>query len=256
MKSALLLASIMLVYRCCPMAAAASSPEQDRASEREKALEHIRELGGKYTVDDKQPGQPVVTVDLRGRNNLIDSDLVFLALIPEVQELNLSNTGVTDDCLEHIAALHDLKTLHLDVTKISDAGLERLQSLKELRSLFLFHTRVTDSGLPSLKSLPKLELLFLGGNEIGDAGVESLSGLPALRKLYLDDTLIDDNGMAKLEGLPSLTELGLGKTRTKPPSPNAPPIALKPQGRITDSGLTHLAKLQGLKLLRFARAGF
>ena len=96
--------AIVLLIGCCWSVIAIASAAEDRAADREKVLEHIKELGGKYTVDDKQPGQPVVTVDLRGRNNLVDSDLDFLALIPEVQELNLSNTGVTDDCLQHIAA--------------------------------------------------------------------------------------------------------------------------------------------------------
>ena len=69
-----------------------------RADEAEdKAVSFVEKLRGAVTRDDKQPGKPVV-------------------------EVNLGGTKVTDAGLKELAALKGLTTLHLGRTKVTDAG--------------------------------------------------------------------------------------------------------------------------------------
>ena len=87
-----------------------------------RAIAEIEKLGGKVTIDEKSPGKPVITVDLR-------------------------QTEVTDAGLEHLKRLPRLESLNLTRTKVTDAGMQHLEGLTTLRTLGLFGTHVTDAGL-------------------------------------------------------------------------------------------------------------
>jgi hypothetical protein len=75
--------------------------------------------------------------------------------IPEVGNLNLSRTKVTDAGLVYLKGLEKLKKLRLNFTRITDAGLVHLAGLSNLKQLGLQRTRVTDAGIKKLqKALP------------------------------------------------------------------------------------------------------
>ena len=69
-----------------------------RIDAEKKAIAAIKKLGGKVTFDEKKPGKPVISVNLR-------------------------RTEVTDAGLVHLKGLKNLQTLFLNSTKITDAGL-------------------------------------------------------------------------------------------------------------------------------------
>ena len=71
-------------------------------TEQDKAAAEIKRLGGHVGFDEKNPGRPVVSVQLSG-------------------------SRVKDDCLRHLKGLTGLQTLNLERTQVTDAGLERLQ---------------------------------------------------------------------------------------------------------------------------------
>jgi hypothetical protein len=75
------------------------------------AVETIKKLGGKVTVDAKRPGKPVVGV-------------------------NLDNTTVTDAGLKELKELKTLREMHLGGTKVTDAGLKELKDSKSLQKLY------------------------------------------------------------------------------------------------------------------------
>ena len=54
----------------------------------------------------------------------------FLARLPKLEALDLSETGVTDAILDEIATLKQLKVLVVAGTKITPAGLERFQKAR------------------------------------------------------------------------------------------------------------------------------
>src|SRR5262245_37377222 len=92
------------------------------------AVKAIEKLGGIVTVDEKQPGKPVVGVDLGG-------------------------SEVTDASLKVLKELKSLQWLWLTATKVTDAGLKELKELKNLQWLRLDGTKVTDAGLMEFKEL-------------------------------------------------------------------------------------------------------
>ena len=96
----------------------------------------IETLGGKVTVDDKQPGKPVVGVNLR-------------------------STDFTDAGVKELKQFKSLRTLDLSQTKVTDAGLKELKEFKNLQALNLLQTAVTDAGLRELKELKGLQTLDL-----------------------------------------------------------------------------------------------
>jgi len=59
----------------------------------------------------------------------------------------------------HIKELTNLKSLNLSQTKVADEGLEHLQGLAKLQTLYLRSTQVTDAGIAELKkALPKCQI--------------------------------------------------------------------------------------------------
>ena len=77
------------------------------------AVKVVEKLGGKVTRDDKQPGKPVV-------------------------EVNLSLTKVTDADLKQLKELKQLASLNLfGCREVTDAGVKELKELKQLTSLTL-----------------------------------------------------------------------------------------------------------------------
>jgi internalin A len=125
--------------------------------------------------------------------------------------IGLAGANVDDSIVPHLLK-HALQNLELSDTKLTDAGLAQLTSLTGLRSIEINNTAVTGAGLASLKSFPGLKFLELAGTQISDAGLVHVQPLTGLVTLNLDNTQITDAGLPSLAGLTSLIELRLGKT--------------------------------------------
>jgi hypothetical protein len=60
-----------------------------------------------------------------------------------------------------LKALPQLRNLSLDSTAVTDAGVEALRSIASLKSLNLYHTLVTEKGMLTLKTaLPDCKIVF------------------------------------------------------------------------------------------------
>lgn len=121
-----------------------------------------------------------------------DALLKQIRCMPQVEELNLDQTDVSDKGMRHVATLRNLKKLVVYDGRpgIGDLGLARLKGHGKLESLELVLTRVTDEGLVVLKDLPKLRSLVLYsqprlGPLLTDAGLVHLEGLTRLETLEL-----------------------------------------------------------------------
>jgi Leucine-rich repeat (LRR) protein len=163
-----------------------------------------------------------------------DSECVALiSANPEVEELNLENTGLTDAAMALVGRLHHLRVLFLYGTHTTDAGLAQLQTMTRLRTLNLDGTKVTDAGVLGLDRLTELEKLGLGNTSITDRGAAIVSRFPHLEQLDLWNTRIGDATVARLSDLKQLEWLDLRGTR------------------VTDEGaqnLTNLVHLHDLRL--------
>jgi hypothetical protein len=89
---------------------------------------------------------------------------------------------IDDSHLECIRNLPNLKEVHLACTDVSDGGIEPLSRLSKLEKLSLDATDVSDGCVPLLKRLPNLRELSLRGTRVSKAGVEKLErAIPGLR---------------------------------------------------------------------------
>src|SRR5262249_21278471 len=140
------------------------------------AAKAIEKLHGRITRDEKQPGKPVVAIDLsdprefRAASWVTDAALKHVREFKHLRTLKLSLTGITDSGLKELKELSALESLDLSFTKLTDAGVTELAGLSSLRELDLSHVEVTDKSLDVLKKLGELRSLYIGNSKITDAG--------------------------------------------------------------------------------------
>ena len=108
----------------------------------------------------------------------------ILHIAPNVVEVDLSRTKVTDDGLKHIGKLARLTHLNLSRTQITDKGIEHLSGLRSLEYLNLFGTAVSDAVLPTLAKHRRLKSLYTWKTKI------TSEGLGKLRKALPDAKLV------------------------------------------------------------------
>jgi Leucine-rich repeat (LRR) protein len=163
---------------------ALSEPEKTRRTETARAIAEFEKLGGTVQIDDQDPGQPVRILDLSFKE-VPAVALPQLRAFPQLEELYLIATNITDASLANLHSLANLRTLDLGRTRVTDKGLAHLQGLTNLRTLGLSATRITDAGMAYLKKLTGLQLLDLSTTKVTDAGVKELQrALPKIQILH------------------------------------------------------------------------
>jgi hypothetical protein len=104
-----------------------------------------------------------------------DQQISLLAQVaPQVYDLNLAGTKVTDSALSALDGMTNLHRLHLEKTAVTDAGLSHLKNLVSLEYLNLYHTDVTNAGLDQLQPLKKLKNLYLWQSKVTEDGADGL----------------------------------------------------------------------------------
>jgi hypothetical protein len=128
--------------------------------------------GGLEFLQDLRNLEDVIFID--GKDNLTDSDMLWLTKLPKLKWLHISASNLTDEALRHIAAIPHLESLDVDSNKFTNDGVAYLRSVLSLRSLTLNSTQLTPELLINLRRLPQLQSLKLylwyrgsGGNPYG-----------------------------------------------------------------------------------------
>jgi hypothetical protein len=146
----------------------------------------------------------ITTLDANGF--MTDDALKRIAGLDHVTSLKLGGSRqLSDDGLRYLARMPQLE--HLDLSeypggKLTDRGLEVLAQLTNLRTFTMTWQRgISDAGAANLKFCDKLESVNLMGTPTGDGAIDALRGKPRLRRL---DTgkLVTDAGLALLHELP------------------------------------------------------
>ena len=177
--------------------------EMKAAREQKAAAEAIEKLGGAIG----EASMPRWLSSLLGEDFLgvveaslsDDAQMECLKAFPELQELQLNSTRITDAGLQHLAGLTQLQEVGIYGTRITNAGLLQLAGLTDLDCLDLHSTQITNAGLRHLAVLSQLRWLSLYDTQITDAGLPQLAGLTKLQKLYLGGTEFTDEGVRKLQ---------------------------------------------------------
>lgn len=103
-------------------------------------------------------------MDITGRYldlvQLSEDGVSAIAELEKLENLELSNCGLTDHALRYIAKLQSLESLVLSRNnEITDAGLQHLKSLQKLRQLFITSTSITHTGISDLQTaLPQCQI--------------------------------------------------------------------------------------------------
>lgn len=120
--------------------------------------------------------QPWLIVNAAVSRSFGDAELAQLApLAPNIVDLDLAGTHITDAGLATVASMANLQRLRLDRTAITDAGLAQLGKLRKLSYLNLYGTHVSDEGLKSLAALPSLRHLYLWQTKVDSAAAAAFA---------------------------------------------------------------------------------
>ncbi len=97
-----------------------------------------------------------------------------LHLAPNIVELDLSRTKVTNEGLKHVGKLARLTHLNLSRTAVDDNGVKLLSELKSLEWLNLYGTKVTDASIAIISKYRDLKAVYLWNTSVTDEGASTL----------------------------------------------------------------------------------
>lgn len=147
--------------------------------------------------------------------NVGDKDLERLSeLAPDVKQIWLQRTEVTDVGLRYLVRFRQLEKVALDESNITDQGIECVARCPNIWNVQLTRTSITDEALKFLAKLEHLEQVGLSGTNVTDAGLADL--LHKGTKLYwinLSKTAVSDASIDRLMQLTSLEFLNVQFTQ-------------------------------------------
>jgi len=204
-------------------------------------------LGGSIQRD---ASDNIVAVNLRGAW-VNDVELMDLANLPHLEQLDLSHTRITDEGMLHLKSAAGIRELNLYYAElITDQGMSAIRNWKMLKRLNLRGTRVANGTLEIVSRLTQLEALDIANTQVTDNGMDQLIALTNLKELALGRSRVGEADLAFLRMLPSLESLDLSGARPVPPdmslgkrAPSVPPIPQK-----TVEAIAQLKNLRKLKL--------
>jgi len=182
-----------------------------RVDAEQRAAEALRELG--VLVIAEPPDRQVTSVNFRGRP-FDETVAQLVADLFRLQSINLADSELADEQLQHLSELSELSSLVLAGTALSDEGLAHLRGLKHLESLLIPDTKITNGGLRHVAAIGSVAILDLSDTAVDDQGLKHLLPLGRLHHLLLVGNDITDAGIKTLEGMPDLRRLTLlGNTK-------------------------------------------
>ena len=121
-----------------------------------------------------------------------------------VAAVNLRGTWVSDSDLRRLNQFPDLSQLDLSLTHITDQGMQEVKDLRKITELNLYFAEyVTDEGIAAIRDWKNLKRLNLHGTKAGDTALEHIAGISALESLNVGSTLMTDVGLERLTSLKS-----------------------------------------------------
>lgn len=152
----------------------------------------------------------------------------------DVEQLDFSNSRVTDEGLEYVGKILNLTKLELTSCNISDKGVAFLRNLKKLETLQISKTKVTDKCLETVKCFKRLRRLELSNTPVTDSAIAKLKDLPLQEICILGCSRVTERVLEPLAKKGRLIHINASDTR------------------ITDAGLTCLRPCKGLYTLKLA----
>lgn len=155
--------------------------------------------------------------NLASRHAPTDAEVGWLARAPQLIEVGLSRSRVTDRLALALAAGPALARIRLAEAPITLATARALAARRGLVEVDLAGTPVDDAAAAALLAGATLEVLRLDATAVSDAALLGVVS-PVLGELYLSKTAVTDAGLVVLDRAPALVALGLGETAVGDPT--------------------------------------
>jgi hypothetical protein len=184
---------------------------------------------------------------LYANGRMTDEALQRVAELDFVTNLNLEGSrALSDDGLQQLARMPQLQDINVSGTPVTDGGLKVLRQLPNLRHFKMtWHKNASDEGVSHLRFCEKLESVNVMGCRIGDGLIEALRGKPDLHHLSTGG-LVTDTGLAMLRDFPRFERWHDGECRYDLMTQGNEPTYLLIDGPFTDAGLAAVARLDGV----------
>lgn len=227
------------------------------------SLEELRVEGRMITVEAARALQPLSNLKVLVAHGLNLTPFAweeFLAAHPNLEELSIMQSNVSDLVMPAIGKLTNLKRLMLNDTGISDLGLSKLSSLEHLEHLNLSGTRIHGVGFRAggnSKGFAALHELVLQRVPLDDRGADAIRQMKNLRRLNIAEmpSMLDVHfirmikPLDELEYLTVIGNIGLtGQAMTAlAGNDHLEEINLGGCSRVDNLGLKFLSKCKNLK---------
>ncbi|NOZ38947.1 MAG: hypothetical protein GXP24_01815 [Planctomycetes bacterium] len=133
-----------------------------------------RSIDGHVSTDSSMSGNPIVTLYL-SRTTLSDEGVLdIIKVLPQLKALIVRRALVGNRLLEGIPSMQQLYYLELTETNVTVDGLQHLLELPNLRELYLKKMVITDQDLETFPLLYGLQLLSLEGANLSKEAIENL----------------------------------------------------------------------------------
>lgn len=135
------------------------------------------------------------------------TDMLPLAGLRELKQLQMLNAPVSDEALEIIPSLPNLLSFRADTMNLTDAVFAHF-ALSKLTAFHLLKCmKVTGEKVAVLANGKSLEQLSLQSCRLSDAGVQEIGKLASLTTLNLSGSGLNDDQLKALRGLKNLSSL-------------------------------------------------
>jgi len=106
--------------------------------------------------------------------------------LPNLRELRLSQSHITNDGLANLRNLTCLSHLDLSQTKVTSEGLAHLKSLPNLKTLYLANCPLTPEGATVLAEMQNIESLNIESRNMSEESLMKIASLPRLRRFRIN----------------------------------------------------------------------
>lgn len=187
----------------------------------ERAIIALRAVGVYSIRDNKLPGRPVVTLDIRDPGHPIPpAALALLRQLPSVRRVLGHTMRLDDGHVPYLLSLPQLEEVSLVGALVTNRALFQLSKHPSLRAVTLFGCScVTDKGVRQLarsKSLERLSLEDMGRITDRAFSPRSLAAGPRLKSIEVTGTNITDEGVRFICAIKTLESLDIRRTDISP----------------------------------------
>jgi hypothetical protein len=159
-------------------------------------------------------------------NKFRDCHIPLVSILPEITQLELVRTEISDQGLREIGKLGKLEDLSLvtfpansvcwgDIEvpdSLTAAGLGPLAGLPKLRRLRIEGYYISDDGFNVIGASRRLDSLQIANTSVSNSALRALGGMRQLKCLYLENVTAPEGSVAnlidKLDGLEELSLVG------------------------------------------------